>query len=159
MDADRIEVHFKDYDNMLSLLEGNKTDSASAAGYSQNLILMVIFAQSVLARETSNHTWIFLIYGLYSCLFCCITGMFFLSPILKRNIPNYFKAGFALFLLSLFNSVSVPDISGTVPTCFMFPYRRAFINLCWVLFHIYCFQYIHCRSDDRYAYRLNGLGV
>ena len=42
-----------------------------------------------------------------------ITGMFFLSPIFgRRNIPNYFKAGFCfIFAVIVSNSVSVPDIS------------------------------------------------
>lgn len=42
-----------------------------------------------------------------------ITGMFFLSPIFgRRNIPNYFKAGFCfIFAIIVSNSVPVPDIS------------------------------------------------
>jgi len=42
-----------------------------------------------------------------------ITGMFFLSPVFgRRNIPNYFKAGFCfIFAIIVSNSVPVPDIS------------------------------------------------
>lgn len=42
-----------------------------------------------------------------------ITGMFFLSPIFgRRNIPNYYKAGFCfIFAIIVSNSVPVPDIS------------------------------------------------
>ena len=44
-----------------------------------------------------------------------VSGMFFLSPIFgRRNVPNYFKAGFC-FVLSIVtaNSVSVPRLSYT----------------------------------------------
>lgn len=43
-----------------------------------------------------------------------ITGMFYLSPIFgRRNIPNYFKAGFCFILtIIIASSVTVPDLSG-----------------------------------------------
>lgn len=53
------------------------------------------------------------IWTIFLLVFVRITGMFFLSPIFgRKNIPNYFKAGFCfVFSIIVANSVTVPDLS------------------------------------------------
>ncbi len=53
------------------------------------------------------------IWTIFLLVFVRITGMFFLSPIFgRRNIPNYYKAGFCfVFSIIIANSVPIPDLA------------------------------------------------
>lgn len=53
------------------------------------------------------------IWTIFLLVFVRITGMFFLSPIFgRKNIPNYYKAGFCfLFSILLANAVPIPALS------------------------------------------------
>jgi len=56
---------------------------------------------------------IFNLWNVFLLVLVRVSGMFFLSPIFgRRNIPNFFKAGFCLIMtIVIANSVRIPDLT------------------------------------------------